>query len=987
MLKSDLVMKTLLKIFAGRTDVFARRYEKNGKSGYTPAYFFDPYMYKAHRMKGGTFQNFNGKSYLPLTDEEISKHLEGQQLIGIYPLLPDNTSWFIAADFDEANWVAQCRSALFALKQKSIPAYLERSRSGNGGHIWIFFNEPYPAVRSRKILLNILEEAGVISQFDKTSSFDRLFPNQDYLSGKGLGNLIALPFHGPSMKNGNSCFIDPETLLPFSDQWDFLEKVEKVNASLLDKLFIEATGKSYQEPSITGKLRVELTGRIRMQRSAMSLKLVNFLRDELNFANPEFYMKKNSGKNSWQTKRYFSFIEELENDVIIPKGTAGKLLRFCKENAIEYELVDSRSKGDAVVFSFNAELRNYQFKAVEAARKKDIGVIVAPPGSGKTVTGLKIIAEKQQPALIVVHRKQLADQWAERIQAFLGIPEHEIGRIESARAKFGKKITIGTIQSLAKLLQKENDLRNRFGTILVDECHHILGQTYKSTIAELNSFYLYGLTATPFRKHDAGKMIFAQLGEPICEIKTDDIPERKHARIIIRNTDLDVPFNSKTDRFETISKILIHDSSRNALILADVTAELTKGKKVVIITERKEHIDTLNQYIKNTFETITLCGDDSEADRQAKWKTIKAGNYQTIITTGQYFGEGTDLSNVHCLFLVYPFSFEGKLVQYIGRVQRSELTPVIYDYRDHKIEYLNKLFLKRNAYYRKIQRLPDLFDELEAEYEQKPKLISIEKHINVLIDELEFRYGSAAFKVKLPEVGQETEFEIENLEIRPEFEVLKPYFQKHLKTKHIGVHIFAEFEEGALVSQLAHSIDLQKLNREVVEGVRFRFIQSLASGNGAKAGLIDAKEIEKSTQGVYESAEEMLSQALSNSSYKHFLQLRYLADKHEGSVMKLRFVLSPFSFVFLLKGSQNYHVVLETLDTEEATYVWHFGPDKSGLPGNLRQVDENLNEIRNSGRQVFLQSPPANFSRVVHDYSDERKGFVVWRDALEERLD
>jgi superfamily II DNA or RNA helicase len=952
-----------------------------------PAYFFDPYMYKAHRMKGGTFQNFSSKTYLPLTDEEAAKHIEGQQLIGIYPLLPDNTSWFIAADFDETKWVDHCRTALEEIKSNGIPAYLERSRSGNGGHIWIFFEKPYPAAKSRKLLLHILERAGVISAFDKSSSFDRLFPNQDYLTGKGLGNLIALPFHGPSMENGNSCFVDPDTLIPFPDQSEFLGHIQKVHSSLLDRLYTELCGTPNVTASESGTLRVELSGRIRMPRASMPLKLVNFLRDELNFPNPDFYMKKNAGKSTWQTKRYFSFIEERDNEVIVPRGIAGKLLRFCKENNIEYSLVDQRVKGFPVIFKFNAQLRDYQLKAVEAAGKKDIGIIVAPPGSGKTVTGLKIVAVKQQPALVIVHRKQLVDQWVERIQAFLDIPAHQIGRIEGGRSKIGEKITIATIQSLVKCLQKENQLHSAVGTILVDECHHVPAESFKNALAVLNSHCLYGLTATPFRKHDEGKMIFAQLGEIICEIKPEDIAERKHARIIIRNTELNVPFNSKTDRFETISKILVHDSARNSLILQDVNSELSKGKKTVIITERKEHIDVLNQYLKTKFETVTLCGDDKDAERNTKWKQIKSGSYQVIITTGQYFGEGTDLNDVHCLFLVYPFSFEGKLVQYIGRVQRSELTPLIYDFRDHRIEYLNKLFLKRNAYYRKIQKLPDLFDEPFAEYENKPRSLTVEKDITIQIDQLEFRYGSVAFKCPIPDFKQDIEFEIENMEIRPEFDVLKPYFQKHLRSKQIAVHIFAEYEDGEIVSLLANSPDLQKLNREVVEGVRFRFIQSLGSAKLPKSGLIDAKEFGSSTQGVYESAEEMLAQALSNTSYKHLLQLRYLAEKHEGSVMKLRFVLTPFSFVFLLKGEGNYHVVLETLDTEEATYIWHFGPEKSELPGNLRQVDENLNMIRNAGRQAFMQSPPVNFCRVVHDYSEERKGFVVWRDALEEMLD
>ncbi len=618
--------------FRCRLDVFARRWEKNGKSGYMPASFFDPYMYKAHRIKGGTFQNFNSKTYLPLTDEEITKHLEGQQLVGIYPLLQDNTSWFIAADFDEANWVEQCGAALKILSEKEIPAYLERSRSGNGGHIWIFFEKPYPAIKSRRILLQLLEEAGVISVFDKTSSFDRLFPNQDYLSGKGLGNLIALPFHGPSMEQGNSCFIDPETLNPYSDQLEFLDKIQRVPLATLDKLYSLISGKS--EIIVPGKsLLISIDSKIQMVRACMPLKLVNFLRDELNFPNPELYLKKNAGKSTWETKRYFSFIEESHEKVLLPKGIAGKLLRYCKENNIEFTLEDKRKKPQVVLFKFDAQLREYQIKAIEAAKKKDIGVIVAPPGSGKTVTGLKIVAEKQQPALIVVHRKQLADQWAERIEAFLGIPAHEIGRIEGGRVKVGEKITIGTIQSLAKCLKKDGDkFREAFGTILVDECHHIPADSFRSTIGELNSFYLYGLTATPFRKHDDGKMIFAHLGEIICEIKSEEISERKHARIVIRNTDLNIPFNLKTDRFETISKILVHDSARNKLILDDIKSELKKNKKVIVITERKEHIDTLNQYLKTGHETITLSGDDSDADLNSKWKQIKTGNYQAIIS-------------------------------------------------------------------------------------------------------------------------------------------------------------------------------------------------------------------------------------------------------------------------------------------------------------------------------------------------------------------
>jgi hypothetical protein len=182
-------------LFKGREDVFAIKWEKGNKSGYMPAYQYDPYIYRLHKMKGGSFKDYKDKTYLPLTDQQIIKHLNGEQLIGIYPLLQDNTSWFITADFDKENWADECRTVINVCWAKAIPAYMERSRSGEGGHVWIFFDQPYPAIKSRKILISIFEEAGIFSVFDKNTSFDRLFPNQDYHSGKGLGNLIALPLY------------------------------------------------------------------------------------------------------------------------------------------------------------------------------------------------------------------------------------------------------------------------------------------------------------------------------------------------------------------------------------------------------------------------------------------------------------------------------------------------------------------------------------------------------------------------------------------------------------------------------------------------------------------------------------------------------------------------------------------------------------------------------------------------------------------------
>ena len=453
-------------VFRGREDVFAVRWENGKKSGYMPAYTYDPYLYRAHKMRGGTFQNYPDKRYLPLSDIEIEKHLKGEQLIGIYPLLHDNTSWLIAADFDDDNWLEECKTFLKVCIENEIRAYLERSRSGHGGHIWIFFEHPYPSIRSRKIILSLLQKSGVFSVFDKSSSFDRLFPNQDFLSGKGLGNLIALPLYKRTLEQGNSCFLDTNTFQPTQNQFEFLKNIQRITIKKLDELYQSISTLTNSAPNnlittnstpttiISNILTITLNNVVKINKNGLSTLLINFLKDELNFANTEYFIKKKVGKNTFETERYFQFVEETENEVIIPRGFLGKLMRFCNEKNIGLIFNDTRKKLKNIDFQFNAQLREHQQSAINIVFKKDFGVIVAPPGSGKTIVGLKIISDRSQPALIIVHRKQLVEQWLERIETFLGIPKHEIGRIGQGKSKIGNKITIATIQSLSKELNK-----------------------------------------------------------------------------------------------------------------------------------------------------------------------------------------------------------------------------------------------------------------------------------------------------------------------------------------------------------------------------------------------------------------------------------------------------------------------------------------------------------------------------------------------------
>lgn len=981
----------LLSLFKARQDVFATRWVKGAKSGYMPSYHFDPYVFRRHKMNGGTFKDFPNKSYMPLTEEEVKKHLNGEQQIGIYPMLPDNTSCFLVADFDKDNWLYESNLFLKACITQGINAYLERSRSGKGGHVWVFFEKPYPAHKSRKVFLQILEDCGAFSKFDNSSSFDRVFPNQDYLSGKGLGNLIALPLHGKSVADGNTCFINSETQKPFESQWEYLKSIEKVPVTKLDELFKKLSDKPRAQitsPASNGKTTIVLNNKVVISKSHLHSKLADFLKLNLNFHNTGYYAKKNANKSTYGTDRFFNFIDEDTENLYIPRGMIGPILKFCIENKISYNFLDERVVHETEKYAIDVKLRDHQVKAISATEKKDFGVITAPPGTGKTIIGLQIIANKCQPALILVHRRQLADQWIERIQSFLGIAKKDIGLIGQGKSKIGKQITVALIQSLSAYLKKENsvDFRNTFGTIIMDECHHIPAKSYRNTISQLNTYYFYGLTATAIRNYNESRIIFIYIGKEIFKIKPEEIEEFQHPEIIVRETQFNVPYNTKTDEFETLAKILIHDSSRNYLIISDIEQELSNSNRVVVLTERVDHIKTLNQLLKRKYETISLSGEDSETDKKNKWELLNKGNYQILITTGQYFGEGTDLDNANCLFLAFPFSFKGKLIQYIGRVQRSHITPKIYDYHDKAIDYLHKLFLKRNSYYRKIQLV---CKEEETSNNTQVDRITISEEIKLSINEIEFHYGLASFPYVVKSTGEVIEFELENSFIRPEFGILKSHFVKQLKQNTFKVEISAEFENNKLISQHSESTDFQKINESLVESVKYRYFTNYSGKKEYDSSQGEIRDLEtlQGTNRIYQSEQELIEQVLKDRSVKHYRQLVFLIQKHSSNLSKIRFVLQPFSFIFMLEGEEELHVVLETYNTEEATYIWHFKKDDSDINKSITKVNTDLKTIREQGRQYFLEIvSPYNFSKILHDYSEERKGFIAWKSKLEELL-
>lgn len=353
------------------------------------------------------------------------------------------------------------------------------------------------------------------------------------------------------------------------------------------------------------------------------------------------------------------------------------------------------------------ELTLAQTPILQIAMECDQGVIVAPSGSGKTIIGLELVARRQLSALILVHRKQLLDQWVERIQTFLGIAKSHIGQYSGTKKKLGKQITVGLLQSLARKGDL-SELKDKSGTIIVDECHHIPATTFRGVIAQLNPKYIYGLTATPKRKHNDEKLIYVYIGDIIACMEASDFTPvsnlpHQPPEVLIRATDLILPFKFTTDRFQLLARVVCFDTARNQMIVEDILSNVGEGKRLLVLSERKEHLEILAIYLKGKCETIVISGDDSAPSRKSKLKQIESGHYQAILSTGQFFGEGIDIRGISCLILAFPFSFEGKLVQYMGRLRDAGEQKIIVDYRDAQVAFLEKQFKQRERHYKKLK--------------------------------------------------------------------------------------------------------------------------------------------------------------------------------------------------------------------------------------------------------------------------------------------
>ena len=614
------------RLFAGRGDVFPVRWEnaRTGKAGYAPACRneWKPGVCAKPRVKCGACPH---QAFIPLSDDVVRRHLGGRRhdspfggsrddfVAGVYPMRPDDTCHFLAVDFDDEQWALDARAYLASCRALGVPAALERSRSGRGGHVWLFFAEPLPARLARQLGAAVMTEAMDRRPDIGFASYDRFFPSQDTMPSGGFGNLIALPLQHRARQRCNTVFVDPHdpALRPYEDQWAFLSALPRISRATAERVVgaAEAAGRvtgvlmpvedehadepwcapPSRRPSDTpivgplpSSVELVLADGVYIDRAALPPALVARLVRLAAFQNPEFFRAQAMRLSTHGKPRVISCAELHPRHVALPRGCLDEAVALLHAQGVASRLVDRREAGGALPVRFLGELRPEQLFAADALARHDIGVLAAATAFGKTVVAASLIARRECSALVLVHRRELLTQWVERLATYLSVDRAEIGVIGGGRTRPTGRLDVAVLQSLVRR-GVVSDAIAGYGHLVVDECHHLSAASFELVARRSKARYVLGLSATVARRDGHHPIILMQCGPGRYRVepKAHALQHGIEHHVVLRDTAFRLPAAVGEGRppITAVYRALAGDAARTGQIVEDIRAAVADGRR------------------------------------------------------------------------------------------------------------------------------------------------------------------------------------------------------------------------------------------------------------------------------------------------------------------------------------------------------------------------------------------------------------------------
>ncbi len=737
-----------LSLFKGRDDVYARRWEnrKKGTSGYSP-YCINEWERGLCAKPKAKCTACGHKAYAPFDEKAVEEHLRGNIVVGVYPMLPDETCRFLAIDLDEEEWRKDVAALRETASEHEIPLAVERSRSGNGAHAWVFFETPLSAVVARKFGTALLTRTMSARHELTFKSYDRFFPSQDTMPAGGLGNLIALPLQKEARTAHNSEFID-EAFASYPDQWSYLGAIRKLTEEEVNSLtttlcqgnelgVLKLNEEEPHQPWEAAEVKllrsdfpdaIELVSAnmLYVPKAALLQRSLNRIKRLAAFKNPEFYKAQAMRFPTYDKPRVICCADETAEYLCLPRGCRKELDDLLSEHGTAVSWVDKTNQGRKIDVEFKGVLREDQTPALEKLLAHDIGVLAGTTAFGKTVVAIRLLAERKVSTLIIVDKAGLIGQWRKRLHEFLTINETApapetgkkrnskkepsiIGQLGQGKQTLNGVIDIALMQSLGRMGEVKECVKN-YGMIIVDECHHVAAVSFEAILKKANARYVYGLSATPVRKDGHHPIIFMQCGP----LRYRDDPRKQAEKrpfehfVIPRFTSFRPPLESEEKELsiQALYAELAVNELRNQLIIDDVIMSHEQGRNCLILTERTAHVEYLAGKLREKIpDALTLVGSMGAKAKGEVLNRIAAAPEErplTLIATGRYIGEGFDEPRLDTLFLTMPISWRGTVQQYAGRLHRlfeNKKEARIHDYVDIHVRMLEKMYQRRlNGY-------------------------------------------------------------------------------------------------------------------------------------------------------------------------------------------------------------------------------------------------------------------------------------------------